>query len=71
MSSTGRSSPRSTTTYLLGGPLALPAQVRDQPAATGVPEQRLWGETALDTSLGINRATIDSAEQVLLVTEAE
>lgn len=54
--------------YLLGGPLALPEAIQTQLAAIGVPVQRLWGESELDTSLAINRATMASPEQVYLVT---
>ncbi len=57
------------TVYLLGGPLALPEAIETGLAGDGVTVQRLWGETALDTALAINRATIASARQVYLVTD--
>ncbi len=57
-----------TTVHLLGGPLALPDDIQTQLASTGVPVQRLWGQSELDTSLAINRALAASAEQVYLVT---
>ena len=57
------------TVHLLGGPFALPDEIEDQIAATGVPVRRLWGETALATSLEINRVTVTSAKRVYLVTE--
>ena len=58
-----------STVYLLGGTLALPEAIETQLAGAGVTVQRLWGETALDTALAINRATISSARQVYLVTD--
>lgn len=58
-----------STVYLLGGTLALPEAIETQLAGAGIMVRRLWGETALDTALAINRATISSARQVYLVTD--
>ena len=59
------------TAYLLGGPLALPEAIEEQLESAGVPVTRLAGESALDTSLAINRATVSGSDEVYLVTQSD
>lgn len=60
-----------STVNLLGGQLALADPIKMQLEATGVPVQRLAGETALDTSLAANKAGVSVAQQVYLVTSMD
>lgn len=60
-----------STINLLGGQLALPDPIVTQLEATGVPVERLAGETALGTSLAANKAGVPSAQQVYLVTSMD
>ncbi|WP_327006791.1 cell wall-binding repeat-containing protein [Dactylosporangium sp. NBC_01737] len=61
----------SGTVYLLGGTAALPASIANKLTSLGYTVQRLWGNTAVETAIAINRVITDTPEIAIVATGAE